>query len=198
MPLIVSQLENTFKTIFNDMSGDDRKFCNDFSAAVKNYAESGSITTVDAGNISAGVFAGTGQGGITCDASVCADIIYAACLAMLNTGGNSILAQAMGQGVDAMITGGTVSTDVTGTCVPPSGSPFPLSGAAKGTQTGSAPPMSASFLSAFMAMNGMSSGNTDYMASQCAAAIDAYLKACTVSTEGEGVLDGSFGAGAMA
>jgi hypothetical protein len=96
-----------------------------------------------------------------------------------------------------MLTGGSVETDVSGTCVPPSGPGFPLSGSAKGTMTGDPAPMEEAFFSAFEAMNAMSEGNNDYMAVQCTAAIDAYLKACAVSTSGENALSGSAGAGNM-
>jgi hypothetical protein len=103
----------------------------------------------------------------------------------------------MAEGVDAMIAGGVVGTDVTGVCTPPSGSPFSLSGSAEGSATGSPSPMEAAFFSVFEAMNAMSSGGNDYMAAQCAAAVDAYLKACAVGTEGKGALSGSRGTGKM-
>jgi hypothetical protein len=197
MSLPFSDFENRLKTIFNSMSGDDRKFSDGFSAAVKNYAEAGLISTADAGSVSAGAFAGKGEGSITVTASDCADIVYAGTQAMPGSGGNNILAAKMAEGVDTMIANGKVETDVSGTCTPPSGPPFTLSGTAEGTMTGVPGPMEAAFFSAFEAMNSMSEDNNDYMASQCAIAIDVYLTGAIVNTNGKSALSGSVGMGEM-
>jgi hypothetical protein len=197
MSLPFSHFENSLKTVFNNMSGDDRKFSDDFAAAVKNYAESGKISTTDTGTVGAGVFVGAGTGSITVTASDCADIVYAGTQAMLGTGGNNILAAKMAEGVNAMIVNGKIETSVSGTCTPPSGPPFSLSGTAEGTMTGFPAPMEAAFFSAFEAMNSMSEGNNDYMASQCAMIIDAYLTKAIANTKGKSALSGSVGAGKM-
>jgi hypothetical protein len=197
MSLPVSDFEDALKAVFNDMSGDDRHFSDGFAAAVKNYAESGDIATVDAGTVSAGVFAGAGKGSITVEASDCADIVYAGTQTMAGKGGNDVLAEKMAEGVDTMIANGAVKTDVSGICTPPSGSPFTLSGSAEGTMTGIPFPMETSFFSAFEAMSGMSEGNNDYMAAQCAIAITAYLQASVVNTQGKDALSGSTGTGKM-
>jgi hypothetical protein len=198
MSLPFSDFVSALKSVFNDMSGDDRKFSDGFAAAVKDYAESGTIVTADAGTVSAGEFVGAGEGGITVTASDCADLVYAGTRTMLETGGNDVLAAEMAEGVDAMITGGKVETEVSGICTPPSGSPFTLSGAAEGTMTGLPAPMEAAFFSAFEAMNAMSEGNNDYMADQCAAAVDNYLTEAVIETEGKDALSGSAGTGKMA
>jgi hypothetical protein len=197
MSLPFSDFVSALKTVFNDMSGDDRKFSDDFAAAVKDYAESGDIATADTGTVSAGVFTGTGEGGITVTASDCADIIYAGTQAMAGTGGNDVLAAKMSEGVDTMITNGKVETDVSGTCTSPSGSSFTLTGTAEGTMTGIPAPMEAAFFSAFETMNSMSEGNNDYMAVQCATAIDSYLTKAVVNTKGKEALSGSTGTGKM-
>jgi hypothetical protein len=197
MSLPFSDFVDALKTAFNDMSGDDREFSDSFAAAVKNYAESGNIATADAGTVSAGAFTGAGKGGITVAASDCADIVYAGAQAMAGTGGNGVLAATMAKGVDTMIASGKVETDVSGTCTPPSGSPFPLSGAAEGAMAGIPAPMEAAFFSAFETMNSMSEGNNDYMAVQCATAIDSYLTKAVASTKGKNALSGSAGQGKM-
>jgi hypothetical protein len=197
MSLPFSNFKNSLKTIFNNMSGDDRKFADGFAAAVKDYAESGKIATTDAGTVSAGVFTGAGEGGITVTASDCADIVYAGTQAMQGTGGNDILAAKTAGGVDTMIVNGKIETSVSGTCTPPSGPPFLLSGTAEGTMTGLPAPMEAAFFSAFEAMNSMSEGNNDYMALQCAMAIDAYLTKAAANTKGKSALSGSIGVGKM-
>jgi hypothetical protein len=198
MSLPFSGFVSALKVIFNNMSGIDRQFSDNFAAAVKDYAESGVISTVDKGAVSAGAFAGAGEGGITVTASDCADIVYAGTQAMLRVGGNNVLAAKMAEGVDTMITNGEVATAVSGTCTPPSDPSFPLSGAAKGVMTGVPAPMEAAFFSAFETMNPMSEGNNDYMAAQCAAAIHDYLTKAVVTTEGQGALSGSTGTGNMA
>jgi hypothetical protein len=198
MSLPFSSFESALKAVFNDMSGDDRKFADDFAAAVKDYAESGAIATVDAGTVSAGVFAGAGEGGIAVEASDCADIVYAGTQAMLEKGGNDVLAEKMAEGVDTMTANGRVKTDVSGTCTPPSGSPFTLSGSAEGTMTGAPAPMEAAFFSAFEAMNAMTEGNNDYMAVQCAVAVTGYLTQAVAATNGKSALSGSTGTGKMA
>jgi hypothetical protein len=198
MSLVLSSLTDALKAVFNDMSGDDRKFSDGFAGAVKDFAESGEVVTVDAGAVSKGAFVGSGMGGITVTASDCADIVYAGAQEMLGAGGNDILAAKMAEGVDTMITGGVVETDVNGVCTPPSGDPpFPLSGSAEGTMTGVPSPMEAAFFSAFEAMGTMSEGNNDYMAAQCAVAVNAYMAAALVSTAGTGAISGSAGAGKM-
>jgi hypothetical protein len=198
MSLSLSSLVSALKAVFNDMSGDDRKFSDGFSAAVKDYAESGGIATADAGTVSAGAFTGAGKGSITVTASDCADIVYTGTQAMRGTGGNAVMAAKMAEGVDAMIANGEVKTSVSGTCTPPSGYPFNLSGSAKGTMAGTPAPMEASFFSAFEAMNVMSEGNNDYMAQKCADAADKYLKAASITTQGKDALSGSTGMGKMA
>jgi hypothetical protein len=195
MSLPFSDFEDALKALFNDMSGDDRHFADGFAAAVRDYAESGDIATIDAGTVSAGVFAGAGKGSVTVKASDCADIVYAGARAMAGKGGNDILAADMAKGIDTMIANGTVKTDVSGVCTPPSGSPFTLSGSAEGTMTGAPSPMEAAFFSAFEAMNGMTEGQNDYMAARCAAVITAYLKASVVNTQGKNALSGSIGNG---
>jgi len=102
MALVVSILKNDLISVFNAMAsgnGDDKIFSEGVSAAVKKYAESGSIATADAGGVSAGAFAGAGTGKITVDASVCEKIVYAALLAMgkMDYNGDEYLAAQLAQ-----------------------------------------------------------------------------------------------------
>jgi hypothetical protein len=200
MALVVSALKNDLLSAFNSMNGDDKVFSEKVSAAVKKYAESGSIATTDIGTVSAGAFTGAGTGQINCDASICETIIYSACQAMKNmtTGGNKYLAEKLASGIHSMIAAGQVKTNVTGMVTPPSSSPVPLSGTATGTLAGVPASMQAAFLAAFNAVDGMNKGGDDYMAQQMAAAVDAYLKSGVASTSGGGPLTGSAGTGNMA
>jgi len=201
MGLVASTLKSDLASAFNAMNnGDNKVFSQRVSAAVKKFAESGSIATVDAGGVSAGAFAGAGTGKITVDDSICEKIVYAACMRMndMRSGGNEYLAAQLATGIDTMIAAGEVKTDVSGTVTPPSGSSFPLSGTATGKMTGVPAPMQAVFIATFNAMDGMlKGGGDDYMAQQVSAAVETYLKAGAVSTKGDGALSGSTGAGKM-
>jgi len=200
MALTVSTLKDNLVSAFRSMSnGDNKVYSQKVSAAVKKYTESGSITTTDKGAISAGAYIGAGTGKITVDDSICEKIIYAACTAMndMKTGGNEYLAAQMASGIHAMVSAGEVKTDVTGTVTPPSGSSFLLKGEATGKMTGVPDPMQAAFTTAFNSMNGMRSNGDDYKAHQVSLAVDAYLKAAVVNTNGSVSLSGSAGTGKM-
>jgi len=201
MGLVASTLKSDLVSAFNAMrNGDNKIFSQRVSAAVKKFAESGSIATIDAGGVSAGAFTGAGTGKITVDDSICEEIVYAACITMndMKSGGNNYLASQLATGINTMIAAGDVKTDVSGTVVPPNGSSFPLSGKATGKMTCVPAPMQAVFISTFNTMDGMlKGGGDDYMAQQVSAAVDSYLKAGAVSTKGDGALSGSTGAGKM-
>ena len=200
MALSASTLKNDLISAFKSMNnGDNKVFSEKVSAAVKKFAESGSVATTDAGGVPAGVYAGAGTGKITVEAAICEKIVYAACIAMnsMKSGGNEYLAAQLAAGIHAMILAGEVETDVKGTVTPPSSPPVTLNGSATGTMTGIPAPMQASFLSGFLTMNGMTGGGDEYMAQQVSTAVDAYLKAAVVNTQGTGPLSGSIGAGKM-
>jgi hypothetical protein len=201
MALVVTNLQAKLSQAFTSMTdGDNSVFADKLAKAVKDYAESGTVTTIDAGTISAGMFTGSGTGGITCDDGPCDGDILDACEEMndMTSGGNEHLAKALAAAIDAMTADGTVKTTVSGSAVPPSGGAVPVSGKAEGTMAGVPAPMEALFLSTFLAMNDMKSGGDGYLAAQMASAVDAYLKACTVSTNGQGPLSGSTGVGKTA
>ncbi|MDR0473679.1 MAG: hypothetical protein LBH43_08445 [Treponema sp.] len=200
MELIVSTLNNDLLSAFQSMNnGDNKVYSVKVSEAIKKYAESGTITTTDKGGVPSGAFVGTGTGGITVDASICEKILYAACMVMndMKAGGNDYLANELANGIHTMVSAGEVKTDVTGTVTPPGISPVPLSGKAVGTMTGVPAPMRVSFTAAFNSMDGMKNGGDEYKAQQMSVAIDAYLKATVVNTNGTVALSGSTGNGKM-
>jgi hypothetical protein len=201
MALIVSTLQDDLLAAFQSMTdGDNSVFADKVSTAVKKYAESGMVTTTDAGAIAAWAFVGTGTGGVTCDATACKGMLLAACNAMNNMrqGGNAYLAEQMASAIHAMILAGQVKTDVIGQVTPPGSSPVPMSGKAVGTMTGVAASMATAFLAAFNNMDNMTSSGDDYMAGQMAQAIHAYLIASVVNTQGSAALLGSVGVGKIA
>lgn len=200
MSLNQSKLKNDLLSIFRNMTDDDdRYFAREVSAKVADYAESGSITTTDAGTISQGAFVGLGNGSISVDSSICENIVYAACqaTAKMTTGGDAYLAAQLASGIDSMMLAGTVNTTVKGTVTPPSSSPIPAAGTAKGTFTGVMATLQSGFLAAFNAMATMKSGGDEYLAVQMATVITAYLKAGVIATQGQANLAGSVGAGSM-
>ena len=203
MSLNKDSLKNDLISLFNamaeDKTGNDRKFAKDLSKAVADYAESGSIATTDLGTIPSGTFTGSGNGSISVDSSIAENIIYAACVAMgsMSVGGDDYLALQIANGIQAMITAGEVTTTVTGTCTPPSGMPFPTGGQAKGIMTCVQAPLYASLKSAFISMQSMTSGGDKYMAEQISSAVDTYLKAGSITTNGQGTIAGSIGTGSM-
>jgi len=200
MALVSSTLKNGLFAAFKSMTnGDNQVFADKVAAACKAFAESGSITTADAGTVSAGAFTGAGNGNISCNDAPCAQAIMTACTAMdsMTTGGDTYLAAQLAAAIHTMVSAGVISCSVSGTVVTPSGASLALSGSSKGTLICISAPMQAAFLSAFQAMTAMTTGGDEYMAAQMAMIIDSYLKAGTATTQGQGTLSGSSGSGTM-
>ena len=200
MALVANTLEKDVLSAYQSMSdGSNKVFSEKLSAAVKKFAESGSITTADVGGVSVGAFTGAGTGKIKVDDSICEKIVYAACEAMNNmsSGGNAYLSAQLALGIHTMILAGEVDTDVKGTVVTPSGASTALSGKAKGTMTGVPAPMQATFTAAFNSMDSMTSGGDEYLAKQISIGVDTYLKVAVIKTNGSGALSGSIGTGKM-
>lgn len=197
MSLIQSDLEDDLKEAFATMQN-DADFARLVSAAVARYAESGDITTTDAGQVSAGTFSGSGEGKISVDSSVCEGILVSATDSMksMTSGGDALLAGQLAAGIDAMMAAGTVTTEVSGTATPPPpASPVPVSGTATGTFTGNPALISGVMAVAFPVMLGMVEGGNDFFAVQLATCVTSYLNAGIISTNGTGAVAGSTGSG---
>ena len=197
MSLKQSDLEDDLKEAFATMQ-DDADFARLVSVAVARYAESGDITTTDAGQVSAGTFSGSGTGKISVDSSVCEGILVSATDSMksMTSGGDALLAGQLAAGIDAMMAAGTVTTEVSGTATPPPpASPVPVSGTATGTFTGNPALIQGVMAGAFPVMVGMVEGGNDFFAVQLATCVTSYLNAGTISTNGTGAVAGSVGSG---
>lgn len=197
MSLRQSDLEDVLKEAFATMQ-DDADFARLVSATVARYAESGDITTTDAGQVSAGTFSGSGTGKISVDSSVCEEILVSATDSMksMTSGGDALLAGQLAAGIDAMMAAGTVTTEVSGTATPPPpASPVPVSGTATGTFTGNPALISGVMAVAFPVMLGMVEGGNDFFAVQLATCVTSYLNAGIISTNGTGAVAGSTGSG---
>ena len=200
MSLNQKALKDNLLSVFQKMTdGDDSYFAKQVSAKIADYVESVSITTVDAGSVSAGVFAGSGIGSISVDSTVCEKIVNAACETMVNmtTGGDDHLAEKLANGINTMMLAGKVNASVTGTVTSPSGVASPLAGKAKGTFTGVSATLQSGFSAAFTAMQNMSENGNSYLAGEIAQAVTEYLKAGMISTQGQEALSGSVGTGSI-
>lgn len=198
MSLNPADLTQKLEEIFSAME-DDEYFADEFSKAVADYAESGTISTTDTGAVSGGNFSGSGTGSIKVDSSICKDILFAATQTMktMTAGGDALLAAQAAAGVDSMMSAGKVATVVTGTLTPPSPAPpiTPYGGAAEGSFSGNSATIQATLVPCFAAMLGMTAGGNAFFAAQAAASITSYLAAGTISTNGKGNIEGSSGNG---
>lgn len=200
MSLVQDTLKKNLLNVFENMTdGDDSYFAKNVSSKIAEFAESGSITTLDAGTVSAGVFAGSGSGSISVKSSICENIIKTACEAMqkMTEGGNAYLAGKMAEGINSMMSAGTVKTDVKGTVTTPSGATSAVNGSAKGTFAGLSTTLQSGFLATFNKMDSMTENGDEYLAKEMASVITTYLKAGVITTNGQGILAGSVGSGSM-
>lgn len=198
-----AQLKKDIKKVFEDMQSDD-DFAEGLAKACKDFGESGEVTTTDAGTVSSGVFAGSGSGGLTLSDSLMAEPIKTCCATMktITTGGDELLATAIGTGILAMTSVGTVNTDVTGVTTSPQGSPVPpSSGKAKGTITCQNADLISSLIQCFKDMkdNAFNEGfdGDDYFAGEMADYVNDYFTAGVIATSGQGALSGTTGAGSI-
>lgn len=200
MSLVYDTLKSDLLDAFNNMGdGDDDYFAEQVAKAVKTYIETGGVTTVDTGTVSAGVFTGTGSGDMEVESDDCEDSLSETCSKMRDMtsgGGDAYLAAQMASAINTMVLDGTVKTDVSGTAVAGSVS-TPLTGKAEGTLTGVAATIQSALVSIFSKMQNMTSGGDEYFAEQMAIAVNSYLLAGVVATNGKNALSGSVGTGNM-
>ena len=141
MAFNVQTLQTAFYNVFHNMtSGDITEFSDGIANAIVDFVSTGKVETIDAGTISAGVYAGKGEGSLSVTPDNCANIIKTACEKMWtdrNSGdyGSDYLAEEIGKAVKKMADDGEVNTDVKGQVTPPGSSPQTLNGKAKGTIT---------------------------------------------------------------
>ena len=205
MALVKSTLKTSLINVFNTME-DDSDFCEGIANAIKSYAEAGSVVTVDSGTVSGGAFVGSGNGHISLNASDMYTPMKSKCAQMKENyaqsgyNGDNELADAFGSSLDTM-TGKSniVSTNVSGTVTTPSGASSALSGTAKGTISCNSTSLVSGLKQVFydMKTNHSSSYDDTYLAGKIADFVDAYFKAGSISTNGQGALSGSAGTGTI-
>lgn len=207
MALVLAKLQSDLKKVFSDMKQENAKdsdFSDGVSKACKDFVESGTISTVDGGTVSSGGFVGSGNGSISVTQSDMSSPIVTAMNSMKNMaeGGNALLATAMFNGLNSMISNGTVETDVTGVTTSPAGATVPpSSGSAKGSMSCAYPTFVTELNSIFSDMNTKSDeegfdGNV-YLGDELGKLVNKYIKTGVVSTNGQGALSGSTGAGGI-
>lgn len=201
-----AQLQSDFEDVFESMTdGNEDTFPNGISDAVVTFVSGGQVSTQDAGTISGGVYSGSGTGSLSVKASACAAIIKAACTAMktMTSGGDDYLAEEMGKGFKKMADDGVVTTTVTGTLQPPSSAPpiTPYGGTAKGSISCSEATLVSKLKLLFKKMYNQREeegfdGNKEF-AKELANEINSFYTSGTISTQGQGNLEGSTGSGSI-
>jgi hypothetical protein len=189
--LAKTTLENKLKQIFASMR--DGSKTNAWMAAqiateVKAYILTGQVSTSDAGTAPAGAYAGSGSGTMTINDGSLGNALKTTFEAAY---GNDDLAAHIAADINAACAASdTVSTSTEGTVTTSSG-PSPFEGTGKGKFTGAKAALETTLKACFTAMNTMSEGGDDYYAAQLAAAVDAYLKAGSVSVTLQSPLTGA-------
>nr|DAO97475.1 MAG TPA: hypothetical protein [Caudoviricetes sp.] len=204
MAFVTKTLETELKNVFSTMKS-DADFASGIAKAVKNFVSTGQVVTTDAGAVSAGAFVGGGNGTLKVDESVLKNQISTACSTMskLTDGsGDTVLANAIGNGLLAMTGQAEVNTTVTGTVTTPAGVPSALSGTAKGQIVCVPAPVISGLTACFFSMKAAAgnegfSGDDDF-ASQFASLVTAYFTSGVITTNGQAALTGSTGTGAIA
>lgn len=201
-----AQLQSDFEDVFESMTdGNEDTFPNGISDAVVTFVSGGQVSTQDAGTISGGVYSGSGTGSLSVKASACAAIIKAACTAMktMTSGGDDYLAEEMGKGFKKMADDGVVTTTVTGTLQPLSSAPpiTPYGGTAKGSISCSEATLVSKLKLLFKKMYNQREeegfdGNKEF-AKELANEINSFYTSGTISTQGQGNLEGSTGSGSI-
>lgn len=182
----------------------DSDFSSGIAKACKDYIEGGSIVTVDEGTVTAGEFLGSGKGSISLTDSLMSTPIDTAMNTMksMTKGGDSVLATAIFNGLDSMVSSGTVKTDVKGVTTSPAGSPVPpSSGSAKGTMECSYDTFVSDLEDIFASMKSRYAeegfDGDAYLAKELATLVGKYTKTGKVKTAGQGELEGSSGKGGI-
>jgi hypothetical protein len=211
MALVVKNLENAFKKVFSDMkeageNATDKDFSEGISKAVKDFIDAGSVTTVDKGTVSSGVFVGSGTGSTTSKDSLMNGVVLPATATMkeMTSGGDNVLATAIFNGLKALHQASEVSTDITGTTTSPQGSSVPpTSGKGKGTgltciDSGFVDSVNQIFSNMNSRRDEEGFDGDSYLAEQLALVTNSYIATGTVTTSGQGVLKGVTGNGKIA
>jgi hypothetical protein len=185
MALVAGTLQADFLTIFLAMN-DKEKGGNEYQAenmakAIKKYILAGQTSTNDSGAAPDGDYKGAGAGVMTIDDSQLKDDLLATF--EVNYGDDG-LADHMAADIDAdCAADNTVVETSTGTVTTGSSATVPFFGPAIGKFAGTKALISTPLKACFASMTGMLAGGNQLYAAQLAAAVDAYMKAGTISVQ---------------
>ena len=211
MALNKEKLASDIKAIFRAMKdnydkegydGDD-ELAKGLAKAFKDYGETGSITTADGGDVSAGSFAGSGSGSLSLDDSDSYSTLKDAFKAMKeNNKDDNYMAEQIKVSLDDMYgASDIVETTVNGVITPPSpATPITVTGASsKGTITISFSPVESGLKAFFALMKNIENKKTDDdLADKIANLVDTAVKTGKVNTNDEGQIEGASGVGTIA
>lgn len=205
MAFVKKDLQDDLEDLFKSMNdGDNSVFSNGIASLIVSYVATGAVSTNDAGTVSGGTYVGSGTGSLSVTTTACARIIKTACDNMTDTAhGNDYLAEQIGAGIKKMADDGVVTTTVTGTLTPPSGTPVTgYGGTATGTISCNASSLIFDLKTVFSQMwsnreQAGYDGNLEF-AKKLASAVDSFWKNGQITTSGEGNIEGSTGSGTIA
>jgi hypothetical protein len=200
MALVVSTLQADFLAAFLAMNsivdGGNEYKAEKVSRAIKNYIYNGQTSTSDSGAAPAGPYTGAGIGIMTIDDSLLKDDLLATFEAAYR---DDELAEHMATDIDnACKADNTVEETSIGKVTTGSGAKVDFSGPAIGKFSGNRSLISTPLKACFRAMIGMLVGGNQYYAAQFAAAVDAYMKAGTITVQLKPPFSSGSGSGIIA
>jgi hypothetical protein len=200
MALVVAALQDDFLTAFLAMNtiedGGNEYKAEKVAQAIKDYIHNGQTSTSDSGAAPAGSYAGSGIGVMTIDDSRLKDDLLATFEAAY---GDDELAEHIAADIDnACKADDTVKETSTGKVTTGSGAQVDFSGPAAGKFSGDKSLISTPLKACFRSMTGMLAGGNQYYAERFAAAMDAYMKAGTITVQLKPPFSSGSGSGTIA
>jgi len=185
MALVVVTLQADFLATFIAMNsiveGGDEYQAKKMALSIKMYILAGQTVTTDTGAAPAGSYAGASQGVMTIDADQLEEDLLNTFNAKYN---DDDLADHMATDIDnACKPDDTVKATSTGIVTTPAGASSNFSGPATGKFAGTKTLISTPLKTCFKSMTTMLVGGNELYAQVLAAAIDAYMKAGTISVQ---------------
>lgn len=178
----------------------DTEFASGLSNAFKMFGESGSITTVDSGKITTGVYAGAGNGNLVLSIDKCKKTIEDACSEMKNNNkDDTYLAQEISKGLSEMFgetdivetkTNGSAVNEATGITTPY------VNVSWKGNIAISFAPFQLGLTAFFLLMKAGNKTDDD-LATEISNLLDTAIRTGVVSTKGSGAMAGAVGTGTI-
>jgi len=176
-----ANLLKTYLAMNDIVEGGDEYQAKNVAKNIKDYILAGKTVTTDSGTASAGAYAGASEGTMTIDASQLEKDLLKTFNAKY---GDDDLADHIATDIDnACKANDTVQATSKGIVTTPSGATSNFSGSAVGKFTGTKTLISTPLKTCFSSMTSMLTGGNELYAQVLATAIDAYMKAGTISVQ---------------